>query len=130
MLIEGGDDRQVYDFTTDHKDFRVYLKYRSMPNKTKTEGYSSWTFPFTDNEIAEIRQYLVSGKEFSVGLICGAKELKYSQYAVLKKDIVEELLTRNIFSPTISIKKNEQYFRISIGGGRENSLTVKAKDLY
>ena len=36
-LIEGGTDRQVYDFTTDHKDFRLFVKYRSAPvTKQKT----------------------------------------------------------------------------------------------
>ena len=47
MLIEGGTDRQVYDFTTNDKEFRLFTKYRSAPINTKTEGYSSWQFIFS-----------------------------------------------------------------------------------
>lgn len=34
-LIEGGVDRQIYEFTTDLGDFRLFLKYRSKEINTK-----------------------------------------------------------------------------------------------
>ena len=75
MLIEGGTDRQVYDFTTNDKEFRLFAKYRSTPINTKTEGYNSWQFIFSEKDMDEIKAYLNSGKEFSIGLVCGADAL-------------------------------------------------------
>lgn len=130
MLIEGGDDRQVYDFTTDKKDFRLFVKYRSAPNNTKTAGYNSWKFELSDNELCEIKQYLQSGKEFCLGLVCGYEELIKSQYAVLYKENVEALLEQGKRKFTISRKTGEHNFRIPMGGGRENSLKVKTNNIF
>jgi hypothetical protein len=130
MLIEGGTDRQVYDFTTNEKDFRMFAKYRSAPIPTKTEGYYSWQFVFSDNDIFEIREYLDSGREFELGLVCGSDSLNKSQYVVLKRDITEKLIEQGKKSITISRKKGERAFRISVGGGRENSIKVKANEIY
>ncbi|MBQ8566949.1 MAG: hypothetical protein IJ445_05135 [Clostridia bacterium] len=130
MLIEGGTDRQVYDFTTNHKEFRLFAKYRSAPINTKTEGYCSWQFIFSEKDMDEIKAYLNSGKEFSIGLVCGADALNQSQYAVLKRKNIEELIKQGKTSVTLSRKKGERAFRISIGGGRENSLKIKANEIY
>ncbi len=130
MLIEGGTDRQVYDFTTNEKDFRMFAKYRSSPIKTKTEGYYSWQFVFSNKDMDEIRKYLTSGKELSIGLVCGTDSLNQSQYAVLKRETIEELINQGKTSVTLSRKKGEHSFRISIGGGREKSLKIKANVIY
>ena len=130
MLIEGGTDRQVYDFTTDQKDFRMFAKYRSSPINTKTEDYFSWQFIFSDNDINEIKEYLKSEKEFSLVLVCGADSLKQSQYAILKREDIEKLIQQGKKSLTVSRKKGEHDFRISVGGGRENSLRIKANRVY
>ena len=130
MLIEGGTDRQVYDFTTDMKDFRMFAKYRSAPNATKTAGYSSWQFVFSNDDLAEIKQYLNSGKNFSLGLVCGSDPLNQSEYAVLHRDAVDELLQQGKTSITISRKTGEHAFRVSVGGGRENSLKIKANEIF
>ena len=130
MLIEGGTDRQVYDFTTNDKAFRLFAKYRSAPINTKTEGYCSWQFIFSDKDMDEIKAYLNSGKELSIGLVCGADALNQSQYAVLKRENIEELIKQGKTSVTLSRKKGERAFRISIGGGRENSLKIKANEIY
>ena len=130
MLIEGGTDRQVYDFTTNDKEFRLFAKYRSAPINTKAEGYYSWQFVFSDKDMDEIKAFLNSGKGFSIGLVCGADTLNQSQYAVLKRDNIEELIKQGKTSVTLSRKKGEHAFRISIGGGRENSLKIKANEIY
>ena len=88
VLIEGGADRQVYDFTTDHKDFRLFVKYRSVPT-TKAQDYNSWQFVFSDSDITELTEYLKLGLELSVGLVCGQEVLNQSQYAVLHKDVIK-----------------------------------------
>ena len=130
MLIEGGADRQVYDFTTDEKEIRMFVKYRSAPIETKTEDYFSWQFVFSEKDLREINSYLKSNKEFSLGLVCGASKLNKSQYVVVEREVVEELFSQRKTSLTVSRRKNERYFRISIGGGRENSIKVKANRIY
>ena len=78
----------------------------------------------------EITAYLNSGKEFSIGLVCGEDALNQSQYAVLKREIIEELIKQGKTSITLSRKKGERAFRLSIGGGRENALKIKANEIY
>ena len=130
VMIEGGKDRQVYDFTTDHKDFRLFLKYRSIP-ATEGQDYTSWQFIFSDEDIKELTQYMAMDLELSVGLVCGQKLLSTSEYAVLHKaDIQKIFFDERKKSLTISRKKGERAFRISIGGGRDNALQIKANTLY
>ena len=130
MLIEGGADRQVYDFTTDEKETRLFVKYRSAPIDTKTEGYFSWQFIFSDKDLREIKDYLKSERDFSLGLVCGANKLNQSQYVVLERKVIEELFVQGKTSLTVSRKKNERYFRVAVGGGRDNSIKVKANRIY
>ena len=33
-LVESGKDRQIYDFVTNKKEFRLFVKYRSKPINT------------------------------------------------------------------------------------------------
>lgn len=58
--------------------------------------------------------------------MCGQKGLSESEIAVLDKDQVKEILDLGKTSITISRKKNEKAFRISIGGGRNNSIQIKS----
>ena len=78
----------------------------------------------------EINDYLKSKKEFSLGLVCGANKLNQSEYAVIERKDIETLLEQGKTSLTVSRKKNERYFRVSIGGGRDNSVMVKANRIY
>lgn len=128
-LIEGGSDRQVYDFTTDHKDFRLFVKYRSSPT-TKTEDYNSWQFIFSDSDMKELREYMDSEVELTLGLVCGQQPLNQSHYAVLHKDDIETIFAREKISFTISLKKGEKAFRIPIDGSRANALLVKTNVLF
>ena len=130
MLIEGGEDRQIYDFTTNHKDFRLFVKYTSLPIDTKTKDYASWQFVFSKDDVKEIQEYLESEKEFSVGLVCGNNPLQQSHYAVIPKSSIQEILNQKKTSITISLRKGEKAFRISIGGGRENAIKIKTKNLF
>jgi hypothetical protein len=129
-LIEGGSDRQVYDFTTDEKDFRLFVKYRSASIKTKTEDYTSWQFVFSDADIQELREYCGQDSHFSLGLICGESPMNQSQYAVLHKEEILQLLEWGKSSITLSIKKGEHAFRLSVGGGRDNAMQIPANRKY
>lgn len=129
-LIEGGTDRQVYDFTTDHKDFRLFVKYRSAPNHTNNPDYNSWQFIFSPSDMEELKGYMELDRELSLGLVCGQEQLNQSHLAVLHKDELETIFAQGKNSLTVSLKKGEHSFRLSIGGGRDNALRVKTNRLY
>ncbi|MPM28469.1 hypothetical protein SDC9_74995 [bioreactor metagenome] len=130
MLIEGGNDRQVYEFTTDQGDFRLFLKYRSCASETKRDEYLSWQFTFSTSDIQEIIEYLKQEKSLSLGLICGSEDTGESEYAVLQKDDIQQVFDAQKRSLTISRQKGEKAYRVSMGGGRENALQLKFSRLY
>lgn len=125
MLIEGSADRQVYDCTTDQGDFKLFTKYRSAPIPSKTEGYDSWQFGFSADDITELRTFVVDEEELSVGLVCGKAALNQSEIAFLHKNEIVALLKAEKSSITISRKTREKKFRISMGGSRENGLQIE-----
>lgn len=130
MLIEGGADRQVYSFTTNQEDFRLFLKYRSFAAATKNDDYQSWQFVFSDADIEELRRFIAEDTHLSLGLVCGMKELKKSEYAVLHKEELLELLDAGKTSVTVSRKTGEKNFRVSVGGGRANAMQIPANRKY
>ena len=81
-LVESGKDRQIYDFVTNKKEFRLFVKYRSRPINTKTPEYSSWQFHFSDDDKRELTLFMSDEKHLSVGLVCSEDQLNKSQYAV------------------------------------------------
>lgn len=124
-LIESGDDRQVYDFTTNKGDFRMFVKYRAEKKPTKTDGYFSWEFNLT-GDAEEIKEYIRQGKHLVLFLVCGSENLKESELAILDTDDLVELFELGKNTISISRKKNEKAYRIAIGGGRSNSKQIKA----
>jgi len=96
-IIEGGDRHRIYDFTTNKKDFRLFVKCRSARTKikAKAEDYRSWEFVFSESEIQELQKYC--NKEdsgFDLCLICGGNPMRKSQYAVLNQQEIKEFLGR------------------------------------
>ncbi|MCI2046885.1 MAG: hypothetical protein LKJ90_04125 [Faecalibacterium sp.] len=130
MMIEGGSDRQVYEFTTNQEDFKLFAKYRSMPIVTLQDGYSSWQFSFSPSDISELKTYIGDAKHLSVGLVCGNEPLNKSEIAILHKEEISEILALGKESLTISRKEGERAFRISIGGGREQAMQIKCNRKY
>lgn len=130
MLIEGGNDRQVYEFATDQGDFRLFLKYRSFATATKRGDYLSWSFTFSTSDRRELNEFFQQKKSLSLGLVCGSKDLRDSEYAVLQKDDIQQILDAKKGSLTISRKKGEKAFRISMGGSRDNALQLKSSRLF
>ena len=123
-LIENSDDRQVYDFTTDKSECRLFIKYRANKQGTKKPDYSSWLFAIADDK-SELQKYIDEGKNLLLAFVCGSSELDKSQLAILDKSQIQDILSREKTSITISRIKGEKAFRISVGGGRENSIQVK-----
>lgn len=130
MLIEGGNDRQVYEFTTDEKDFRLFVKYRSAGRPGAKEGYMSWQFVFSTKDLDELEHYVADAKHLSLGLVCGANGLSESQYAVLHKEDIEKVLAAGKGSLTLSRMKGEHAFRLSLGGGRDGAERIPSNRLY
>ncbi len=125
-MVESDDNRQVYDLTTDTGECRLFIKYRADKQDIKTPDYNSWLFTLTDRDKQEIIEYLANGYNLVIALVCGIKGLVDSEIAVLDKDEVHNLLDLDKNSITISRKKNERAYRISVGGGRENAMQIKA----
>ncbi|MGB3926452.1 MAG: hypothetical protein WBI88_06780 [Caldicoprobacterales bacterium] len=126
VLIESDSNRRVYDLTTDNEDCRLFMKYRADKQDTKTQDYNSWSFIFTDRDKEEISGYIENGYNLIVALICGVADLAESEVAVLDKEQIQKLIALDKDSITISRRKNERAYRISLGGGRENAMLVKA----
>ena len=122
-LVEGNSDRQVYDLTTNQAEFRLFIKYRSE-NFAGAGEYKSWQFVFSESDLNEIASYIDSGKNLLLALVCGSKKLNESELAILNIDDIEQCLGNGKTSLTISRDKGEKAFRISIGGGRDNSIKV------
>ena len=125
-LVESDDNRQIYDLTTNNGSCRLYIKYRADRIRTKTEDYNSWQFGFSQSEIDELKNYMNSNINLSMALVCGVEGLSESEIAVLDKKEIDELLKLDKKSITISRKKNERAYRISLGGGRSAAIQVKA----
>lgn len=130
MLIEGGKDRQVYEFSTDYKDFRLFVKYRSSGREGAKDGYMSWQFVLSEQDIKELKKYIADSRHLAVGLVCGADMLNESQYAVLNKDDIDQVLAADKKSLTLSRKKGERAFRLSLGGGRDSAYLIPSNRLY
>jgi hypothetical protein len=56
--------------------------------------------------------------------------MNQSQYAVLHKEEILQLLEWGKSSITLSIKKGEHAFRLSVGGGRDNALQIPTNRKY
>ena len=125
-LVESDDNRQIYDLTTNNGSCRLYIKYRADRIRTKTEDYNSWQFGFSQSEIDELKNYMNRNINLSMALVCGVEGLSESEIAVLDKKEINELLKLDKKSITISRKKNERAYRISLGGGRSGAIQVKA----
>lgn len=125
-LVESSNDRQVYDITVDKNDFRLFIKYRSDKNQTKTVDYYSWTFILTPKDISELHNYIQQGHNLVLSLVCGVKNLSESEIALLNKDEIIEILKLQKSSITISRRKNEHSYRIATTGSRKSAIQIKA----
>lgn len=123
-LIETGTDRQVYDFTTNNSEFKLFVKYRAKKQVTKSDNYNSWVFSIKD-DIDELNEYIHNGYKLILALVCGSEDLKESQLAILDGYDLTRLMMLGKTSITISRKKGEKFFRISNGGKRENAIQIK-----
>lgn len=123
-LIESGEDRQVYDFTTNHKDFTLFVKYRTNNTLLENENYYSWTFDISQ-DYQEMQTYINEGKSLLLALVCGKSDLGESELAIIPEKNLLEIFARGKRNITISRIKGERAYRISVGGGREKAIKIK-----
>mgnify|MGYP001005940108 CR=1 FL=1 len=95
-----------------------------MKQNTKREDYNSWLFTIAQ-DTEEMQSYINSGTNLMLALVCGCEDLGESELAVLDMEQIKQLLSLEKSSITISRKKGERAFRISMGGGRDEALQVK-----
>lgn len=125
-LIESDDNRQLYSLMTDDIECRYFIKYCSDKTYTKTEDYYSWSFGLTGKDKNEIQVLINEGYNLVLALVCGVLELSDSELAMIDKEQIKELIDLEKGSITISRRKGEHAYRISIGGGRENAMQIAA----
>ena len=109
---------------TDNNECRLFIKYRSAKIDTKTKDYYSWLFSLSESDKSEIQSLIDEGHNLILALVCGVAGLSDSELALIDKEQVKELMDLGKDSITISRKKHERAYRISIGGGRENAMQV------
>lgn len=115
---------KLYNLTTDNNECRLFIEYRSDKVETKTGDYNSWAFTLTKRDKSEIKAIIDKGHNLVLALVCGVEELGNSELVLLDKEQVKKLLDLGKESMTVSRKKHEKAYRISIGGGRENAMQV------
>ena len=77
-LVSKSKGRGIYNLKTDKDDYIVYIKYASNVKKKRKR----WTFNYTDNNIEEIRDYIVGGENIIFAYICAYDDLKNSEIAI------------------------------------------------
>ena len=128
-LVENNESRQVYEFTINNGEYRMFIKYRSHPN-VYHDRHRSWQFVFSGKDIEELFKYLEDEKRLLLlVLVCGTKDFKSSEIAVLHPEEINQYFSTGRTTLTISKKKNERQFRISVGGGRNNSIKIPTNRL-
>lgn len=143
VLINGGiapalfekdnENRQIYNISTNKGEYMMYVKFHTSP--TGTKDYN-WSFVFTDNEIAEIKNLKNEKKQLIFAFICCQKEIASSnqEIAIVYWDEFIQCLDINkeVFKnrPRLSIKliKRARAFRI-YGSRKADMLEEKDNTL-
>ena len=60
-----------------------------------------------------------------MALVCGEKVLGDSEIAVLDSKQIEDIIRLGKKSISLSKKKNEKAYRVSLGGGRDDAMQIK-----
>ncbi len=124
-LIESDDNRQLYGLMTDKNECRLFIKYRSAEIDTKTEDYYSWLFNLTERDRSEIQALINEGHNLVLALVCGVAGLSDSEIALIDKEQGKGLIDMEKDSITISRRKGEHAYRISIGGAGKTPCRLR-----
>lgn len=127
-LFEESKERRIYSFTTNKGGYIMYMKYVSAPIKRKNGNTQLWQFSFSHDEIKTIRNYKEEDKKIIFALICGKKDLKNSEIAILSlneaKDCLDVNYDRESYRISVKCEKNNHGLRV-YGTGRADKLNGK-----
>ena len=129
-LIENGDKRRVFSFTTNNTEFTLFVKYSSKAvTNNVNNGFRSWKFVLTD-DYQKISEYLSNNSNVLLALVCATEELKGSELALLDSSELRQLIATSKSSINISRRKNERYYTIAVDKNRtDNCIKIKANKL-
>jgi len=120
-------DSRIYFLTSDlEDDFIAYLKFCMSPKKNKDDS-TSWQFIFSKEEIEYLANKLCKNENIKLILLCGKKNLRYSEIAIIESDEIECSLFgtgQNRSRITLSRKKGFESYSLSRGGGRANDIKI------
>jgi hypothetical protein len=128
-LINIGESRQEYEFTTNNRnDFVLFLMYRVERSNLK-DNYYSWNLGDIRSDLNDLAKKTGNGKRPILGVVCLRKkrqkdevDLKKTELAFLFPEDIEKIKEKS--SITITRMKREKEFRVLLGGKRDNSLKV------
>ena len=128
-MIENGDKRRVYSFTTDNTEFTLFVKYTSKAITDNSNGFRSWKFALSD-DYQRLSECLSKNNNVLLALVCATVELKGSELALLDSSELRQLIATSKSSINISRKKNGRYYTIAVDKNRtHNCIKVKANKL-
>ncbi|ASS69287.1 hypothetical protein NYE70_22095 [Paenibacillus sp. FSL R5-0407] len=124
-IIEQAENRRLYNITANTGDFMIYSKYASEPLARQKKDVQLWQFVFVQDEIEMIRNFTENNKKYYFALICGKKEFKGSEVALLSLSDVRDCLdydyTRDTYRITIRAEKGKHGLG-AYGTGRADKL--------
>lgn len=128
-LIENGDKRRIYRFTTNTTEFVLFVKYTTKTISDNSNGFRSWKFVLSD-DYQKLSECLSNNNNVLLALVCATEELKGSELALLDSSELRQLIATSKPSINISRKKNERYYTIAVDKKRtHNCIKIKANKL-
>jgi hypothetical protein len=104
-LVENGESRRIYKFTTNNGDFII------------------------KDDISTLTEFINSKTNVLLALVCATEDLKNSELACLDSMDIKNILFSKKESITISRKRNKKFFKISVDRKVEDGWDVKANKL-
>ena len=125
IMIEGGQDRRIYEIRKKDISFTLFVKFRTRRERSTEEGLNSWKFSIKE-DMPLLREQMKKNKNLVLALLCASENLGESELALLDCNEVNRLLFLDKESISISRRSGEKYYRIANGPDREDSFEIKA----
>jgi len=131
-IFENGNDRRIYDITTNSGDYKIYAKYISVPSNInrKNKDKRLWHFSFLPEEVEYFKNYHENNKKLYLVLICGQEKLQDSEIAILTLSEAKKCLDVDYIRPShrISIIWEKGSHGLKAYGtgidGKENAIRI------
>lgn len=135
VLIDGdSDEKRVYKFTSDsEEDFYAYFKFSMIPKEAKKKKDISWQFTFNEEEVENIQSKLIYDKHLKLFLLCGKREYKDSEIAVLEpEEILDSLFDESDNKKSVTVRKEHcsNYYYVARKGKDDIKVPSNRIDNY